>query len=78
MLYEQAKQLILENCPDDNIVAAFSFVYGYIFSLMPKTWSDEDGPLDHMYKVALDGTITEYSPVMNPEEFKKALKNRIE
>ena len=79
MTYERAKEMILRKYADSNIVASFKIPSGYVFSIKPKNWNDETYVLDGFFKVNSDtGKITEYSPVMDPEEFKKALNNRIE
>lgn len=79
MNYKKCKQAMLTKYPDSNIVGAFETSSGYIFSLKPKTWKKDEYVLDGMFKVSFDAKrITEYSPVMDPEEFKQALKNRIE
>lgn len=77
--YEQAKKIIISTYPDSNVIGAFKIPSGYIFSLKPKTWKNDEYVLDGFFKVSnRDGKIIEYSPVMDPEEFKTALKNRIE
>lgn len=79
MTYERAKEIVLRKYPDSNVVASFKIQSGYVFSIKPKTWNDKEYVLDGFFKVSSDaGKITEYSPVMDPEEFKQALKNRIE
>ena len=79
MTYERAKEIILRKFDDSDIVASFKTHSGYIFSIKPKTWNDKEYVLDGFFKVSSDtGKISEYSPVMDPEEFKQALKNRIE
>ena len=40
--------------------------------------NSEEYVLNGFFKVSNDGKITEYSTVANPEEFKKALNNKIE
>ena len=76
--YSNAKKIVLNKYPDSNIVASFKTPTGYIFSLKPKSWSDSETVLDGMFKISNPGKMTEYSPVADPEEFKLALKNRIE
>lgn len=77
--YEKAKETLLKQLHDSNVVSSFDCGDGYIFSLKPKSWKDDDYVLDGLFKVSkTNGIITEYSPVMNPEEFKNAMSNRIE
>lgn len=79
MNYETCKRAILSKYSDSKVVGSFKTSNGYIFSLKPKSWGDDEYVLDGMFKVSFDGkSISEYSPVMDPEEFKQALKNRIE
>ena len=76
--YKEASELILQNYPDSDIIGAFKLSDGYLFSIKPKIWSQDDYVLDGFFKVSsATGAVSEYSPVMNPEEFKKALQNEI-
>lgn len=75
--YKQASELILQSHPDSDIIGAFKLSDGYLFSMKPKSWSQDDYVLDGFFKVSNDGVMSEYSPVMDPEEFKEALKNEI-
>lgn len=76
--YKQAKTLILQKYSDSKIVGSFKIPTGYIFSLKPKSWKDDEYVLDGFFKVSNEGKLTEYSPVMDPAEFKEALRNVIE
>lgn len=78
MEYGNAKKKILEKFSDSNVIASFKLPTGYIFSLKPKNWGDDRYVLDGFFKVDSSGKISEYSPVMDPKEFKTALQNRIE
>ena len=78
MSYESCKQLILKKYPVSKVIGAFKIPSGYIFSLKPKSWKDDEYVLDGFFKVTTDGKISEYSPVRDPEEFKLAMKNVIE
>lgn len=73
--FEVAKKLILDKFTDSEILSAMQIDNGYIFSIKPiKT---DDYILDGFFKVANDGKIEEYSPVMNPKEFRDAMNNVI-
>ena len=76
--YNIAKRIILHKYSDSIIVSSFKTKDGYIFSIKPKSWKSEEYVLNGFFKVSNDGKITEYSTVANPEEFKKALNNKIE
>ena len=76
--YNIAKSIILRKYSDSIVVASFKMKDGYIFSIKPKSWKPEEYVLNGFFKVSNDRKITEYSTVANPEEFKKALNNKIE
>ena len=77
--YERAKTIILNKYSDSRVTGACKIPTGYIFSLKPKSWKDDEQVLDGIFKVSSeDGRISEYSPTMDPDEFGEALKNRIE
>lgn len=77
--YDQAKKLITQSFKDSKITSAMRLPDGYLFSLKPKSWGDDEYVLDGFFKVSSqDGKISEYSPVMDPAEFKEAMKNEIE
>lgn len=79
MNYKKAKLTLLKRYPDSKVISSFDCGNSYIFSLKPKTWKDDDYVLDGLFKVSKTSyDITEYSPVMNPEEFKNAMSNKIE
>ena len=48
---------------------------GFLFSIRPK--NTKDYVLDAFFKVTHEGSIEEYSPVMNPKEFRNAMNNVI-
>lgn len=75
--YKKASELILQTYSDSDIIGAFKLPDGYLFSMKPKSWSKDEYVLDGFFKVSNDGVISEYSPVMDPEEFKEALRNEI-
>jgi hypothetical protein len=77
--YAQAKRIILNAYPDSVVTSGMKLPNGYLFSIQPKTWKEDEILLDPFFKVdGNTGKVTEYSPVMNPEEFKQALNNVIE
>lgn len=76
--YKKAAELILQKYSDSDIIGVFKLPDGYLFSIKPKSWSKDDYVLDGFFKVSSKtGGISEYSPVMDPEEFKEALRNKI-
>lgn len=77
MEFNLAVKKILNQYHDSKIIGAFKIKDGYLFSLKPKSWKDDEYVLDGFFKVTDKEGITEYSPVMDPAEFKEAMKNRI-
>lgn len=75
--YKEASEKLLQKFSDSDIIGAFKLTDGYLFSIKPKSWSQDEYVLDGFFKVSNTGVISEYSPVMNPEEFKEALQNEI-
>ena len=77
--YEQAKHIVLDAYSDSIVTSGMRLRGGYLFSIQPKNWNKNEILLDPFFKVdGSTGQLTEYSPVMNPEEFKQALQNVIE
>lgn len=78
MNYIDAKETILKKYSDSVINSSYKLKDDYLFSIRPKNFNDTQTLLDPYFKVSNSGKITEYSPVMDPAEFKAAMKNRIE
>ena len=72
--FDEAKEIVLYNVRDWIIRAAFKLKDGYLFSIAPDMEAEIVGGF---YKVSYEGEMEEYSPVMDPQEFKEALKNPI-
>ena len=63
---------------DSIIVSILDAKKSYIVSIKPKSWSENEAVLDGFFKVSkVDGKLSEYSPVMDPDEFGYALKHPI-
>jgi hypothetical protein len=78
MTFNDAKQTILRRFRDSNITLAFEINSGFVFSIKPKNWSKDDAILDAFFLVnKTNGRIYEYSPLLNPDEFKHAIYNRV-
>lgn len=74
--YSKAETILLSRHRDSIILCGMELSDGYLFSIRPKNWKDDQVVLDGFFKVSKsDGKISEYSPVMNPEEFKTAMKH---
>ena len=76
--YENAKNIVSKNNLGAILDSSYKLSDGYLFLAVPKDLPEEDFVLGGYFKVAFSGQLQEYSPVMNPEEFKQALINRIE
>ena len=74
-LYIRAKKILLEKFKDSEILCAMTIKNGFLFSIKPK--NAKDYVLDAFFKVTHEGSIEEYSPVMNPKEFRNAMNNVI-
>ena len=61
-----------------HATSVFKVKDGFVFSLMPDKWKKNEVLMDPFFKVSLNGKVTEYSPVMNPEEFGEGINNRID
>ena len=73
--YAQAKQKILSAFKDSEILSVMQLKDGFLFSIKPKQMNDY--VLDGFFKVTNAGSIKEYSPVTDPEEFKFAMSHVI-
>jgi hypothetical protein len=76
--YETAKSIAVKGNDGKNMAASNRLQDGYLFSFIPKDLPEGEFFLGGYCKVTYNGSLEEYSPVCNPEEFKQALKNRIE
>ena len=76
MTSKNAGDLVLKEYKDGVVSAIMELDNAFIVCLIPKNLKDGDISLDSFFKVEKSsGKVSEYSPVMDPEEFKKALKN---
>lgn len=60
-----------------HAISAFEVKDGYVFSLRPDKWPKDEVLMDPFFKVSANGKVTEYSPVMDPKEFREGMQNRI-
>ena len=76
--YEKAKNIVLLNYSDSIIMLAFDTNTKFIFSIRPEGFNIDDELLDPFFSVTKDtGILAEYSPLMDIEEFKNAVINRV-
>ena len=76
------RQFFVMNVPDttddaSDISILFEVKDGYVFSLRPDKWPKDEILMDPFFKVSANGKVTEYSPVMDPKEFREGMQNRI-
>lgn len=73
-----AKRIMEKAYPDSFVTSIMDSPKGYICSLKPKNWNPNEMLMGNFFKVSKsDCKISEYSPVMDPEEFKLAMKNTV-
>lgn len=74
MTEADAKSIVLKNHSDSIVVGSFELKDGFVFSLQPKDLKD-DYILDGFFKIDKStGKESEYSPLLNIEEFREAIK----
>ena len=76
--YFEAKAKVLRAYPGYIVLASNYLPDGYLFSTQPWTVPQGEWYLGGHCKVTYAGEVLDYSPVMDPEEFKEALKHPIE
>ena len=76
--YEAAKEIACRGNSGKVMVASNKLPDGYLFSFIPENLKKNEFFVGGYSKVTFTGQLQDYSPVFNPEEFKQALKNRIE
>lgn len=75
--YQEAESAILKKMSNCEIMASFKIPSGYVFSMKPKNWDTKKVLAEPYFKVSFKGDISEYSPVMDPKEFREGMKNII-
>ena len=76
MDFKEAGNLVIKEYSEGIVEAVMDSGNSFIVSIIPKNLKDGDMSLDSFFKVdKKTKKVSEYSPVMDPEEFKKALKN---
>lgn len=77
MTHTEAIRRVLSSYKDSKCDAAYKLKDGYLVTISPTNLKEGDYMLDNFFKVDSSGKVTEYSPVMDPEEFKSALKKPV-
>lgn len=75
LTYEEANELVLREHKDAHVNQTFDAGKKYIIDLEPNNLKSGVTSLDGFFAVdKLTKKVSEYSPVMDPEEFKAAMK----
>lgn len=78
MKYSEAMNLVSKKHKDSIIVQVLDAGDSFIIALEPKDLKKGDISFDSFFKVnKRTESITEYSPIEDPEEFKKALDHEV-
>lgn len=76
MNINEATKIILSKYSDSIVRTAMESKDAYVFAIEPKDWDQSVEILGNLFKVDRStGDISEYSPAMDPEEFKYFLKH---
>lgn len=76
LTYEEANSLVLKRHRDCKVTSTMDAGNSFIITLRPNYFREDQIVLDGFFRVdKRTKQISEYSPVMDPEEFKKAMKN---
>lgn len=78
LTYQEANKIVLKKYPDSIIISTLDAGDSFLISPKPKAYRKDQMVLDGLFKVdKKTGEMTEYSPVQDPEEFKKALDHEV-
>ena len=69
--------VVLEQKKGFCITGAMQLKDGFLFSIAPNDYEKDVLLMDPFVKVSFSGIFSEYSPVMDPDDFKYALLNPI-
>lgn len=74
LTYEEANKILLEHHKDSHVTCTMDAGKKFIIMLKPNSYKEDQVVLDNTFTVdKLTKEISEYSPVMDPEEFKAAM-----
>lgn len=75
LTYEEANKLVLDQHKDCKVTSTMDAGKKFLISLKPNSFREDQFVLDGYFSVdKLTKEVKEYSPVMDPEEFKAAMK----
>lgn len=74
--YKEANKLVMELHKNSKVTSTMDAGNKFIISLVPNNLKKGEFVLDGFFSVdKKTGKVNEYSPVMDTEEFKRAMKN---
>ena len=78
MTFKEAMDRVLSGHKDCKVITVLEFSDKFVASIQPKDWNPDEILLDPYFSVdKKTGKVSEWSPIMDPEGFKKALKDGI-
>lgn len=78
MTFKEAMDRVLSGHKDCKVTMVLEFSDKFIVSIEPKDWNPEEILLDPFFAVdKKSGKVSEWNPIMDPEGFKKALKDGV-
>lgn len=78
MTFKEAMDRVLSGHKDCKVTMVLDFSDKFIVSIEPKDWNPEEILLDPFFAVdKKSGKVSEWNPIMDPEGFKKALKDGV-
>ena len=76
--FKEANELLLKQHKDCMVTSTMDAGDKYIIALVPNSFSKDQFVLDGLFSVnKKTGEIKEYSPVMDPKEYKTAMKHEV-
>lgn len=78
MTYEEAIKKVLSKHKDCKCTSVLDMKSMFVVSIQPSKWNPNEMLLDPYFSVdKKTGKVSEWTPVMNPEGFKKALASGV-
>lgn len=78
MTYEEAMKKVLSKHKDCICTSVLDMKTMFVVSIQPKNWKPDEMLLDPYFSVnKKTGKVSEWTPIMDPEGFKKALASGV-
>lgn len=78
MTFKEVMDRVLSGHKDCKIITVLEFSDKFVVSIQPKNWNPDEILLDPYFSVdKKSGKISEWTPIMDPDGFKKALKDGV-